>query len=94
MLQKGDIPADLTPWKVKEGYDYGNQTDWTFYDSANIEVDAVVNLHTDKLNEPVYFYLTKNGSEIQGSRVEFTPTVTHEPQAVIPTMKARVQMVM
>lgn len=91
LLQKGDIPADLTPWKVKEGYDYGNQTDWTFYDSANIEVDAVVNLHADKLNEPVYFYLTKNGSEIQGSRVEFTPTVTHEPQAVIPTMKARVQ---
>ena len=91
LLQKGNIPADLTPWKVKEGYDYGNQTDWTFYDDANIEVDAVVNLHTDKLNEPVYFYLTQNGKEIQGSRVEFTPTVAHEPQAVIPTMKAKVQ---
>lgn len=91
LLQKGNIPADLTPWKVKEGYDYGNQTDWTFYDDANIEVDTVVNLHTDKLNEPVYFYLTQNGKEIQGSRVEFTPTVAHEPQAVIPTMKAKVQ---
>lgn len=91
LLQKGNIPADLTPWKVKEGYDYGNQTDWTFYDDANIEVDAVVNLYTDKLNEPVYFYLTQNGKEIQGSRVEFIPTVAHEHRAVIPTMKAKVQ---
>lgn len=57
-------------------------------DGINIEVE--VNLHADKINEPVYFYLTKNGREIQGSRVEFTPTVAHEPQAVIPTMKAKV----
>lgn len=56
--------------------------------------NAAYLLHTDKLNEPVYFYLTQNGKEIQGSRVEFTPTVAHEPQAVIPTMKAKVQMVM
>lgn len=89
ILKSGDIPADLKPWDVKEGYDYNNQNDWAFYDDTNIEVDAVVNLHADKL-EPVYFFLTKDGKEIQGSRVEVTPQVAHEPQAVVPTMTAKV----
>lgn len=89
ILKSGDIPADLKPWDVKEGYDYNNQNDWAFYDDANIEVDAVVNLHADKL-ESVYFFLTKGGKEIQGSRVEVIPTIAHEHSAVVPTMKAKV----
>ena len=89
ILKSGDIPADLKPWDVKEGYDYNNQNDWAFYDDANIEVDAVVNLHADKL-EPVYFFLTKDGKEIQGSRVEVSPQVAHEHSAVVPTMTAKV----
>lgn len=87
-LRKGNIPADLKSWDVKEGYDYGNQNDLAFYDDVSMEVDLVVNLRTDKL-EPVYFYLTDEGKEIPDTRVEFTPKVAHEQEAVIPTMKTK-----
>ena len=91
-LKSGDIPADLTPWKVKEGVDTGVENDWTFYDDANIEVDAVVNLHVKTLGEVVYFFLTKEGKEIQGSRVSVTMSENTVDNALkVPTMKAKVQ---
>lgn len=91
-LKEGDIPADLTPWKVKEGKDIGGvENDWAFYDDANIEVDAVVNLRVKALGEVVYFFLTNNGKEIQGSRVSVMMTENLVDNAlVVPTMKAKV----
>ena len=84
----GNIPADYKKWDVIEGYDYGNQVDLAFYDDVSIEVDLIANIHADKL-EPVYFFLTDEGTEIPDTRVEFTPKVAHEQQAKIPTMKTK-----
>lgn len=89
-LKAGDIPADLQKWAVAEGFDYGNERDLIFYDDADVTVNAVVNLWADKL-EPVFFYLTKNGKEIVGSRVTYVPQVAHEHRAIIPTMSAKIQ---
>lgn len=91
-LKEGDIPADLTPWKVKEDRDVGGvENDWAFYDDANIEVDAVVNLRVNTLGEVVYFFLTNNGKEIQGSRVSVTMSENTVDNALkVPTMKAKV----
>ena len=90
-LKEGNIPADLTPWKVKEGKDTGVENDWAFYDDANIEVDAVVNLRVNTLGEVVYFFLTNNDKEIQGSRVSVTmPENTVDNALKVPTMKAKV----
>lgn len=91
-LKEGSIPADLTPWKVKEGRDVGGvENDWAFYDDANIEVDAVVNLRVNTLGEVVYFFLTKEGKEIQGSRVSVTMSENTVDNALkVPTMKAKV----
>lgn len=91
-LKSGDIPADLTPWKVKEGNDIGVENDWLFYDDANIEVDVVTNLRVKTLGEVVYFFLTKEGKEIQGSRVNVEMTENLVDNSIkIPTMKAKVQ---
>lgn len=90
-LKEGNIPADLTPWKVKEGKDTGVENDWAFYDDANIEVDAVVNLRVNTLGEVVYFFLTNNDKEIQGSRVSVTMSENTVDNALkVPTMKAKV----
>lgn len=90
-LKEGSIPADLIPWKVKEGKDTGVENDWAFYADANIEVDAVVNLRVNTLGEVVYFFLTNNGKEIQGSRVSVTMSENTIDNALkVPTMKAKV----
>ena len=91
-LKEGSIPADLTPWKVIEGRDVGGvENDWAFYADANIEVDAVVNLRVNTLGEVVYFFLTNNGKEIQGSRVSVTMSENTVDNALkVPTMKAKV----
>lgn len=91
-LKEGDIPADLTQWKKVEGRDVGGvENDWAFYDDANIEVDAVVNLRVNTLGEVVYFFLTKDGKEIQGSRVSVTMSENTVDNALkVPTMKAKV----
>ena len=91
-LKEGSIPADLTPWKKVEGKDVGGvENDWAFYADANIEVDAVVNLRVDTLGEVVYFFLTKEGKEIQGSRVSVTMSENTVDNALkVPTMKAKV----
>lgn len=92
-VKSGDIPADLTAWKVVEGKDVGGvENDWAFYDDANIEVDAVVNLRVNTIGEVVYFFLTNNGKEIQGSRVSVTMSENLVDNALaVPTMKAKVQ---
>lgn len=92
-LKEGNIPADLTPWKVKEGNDLGGvENDWAFYDDANIEVDVVANLRVKTLGEVVYFFLTNNDKEIQGSRVSVTMSENTVDNALaVPTMKAKVQ---
>lgn len=90
-LKEGSIPADLIPWKVKEGKDTGVENDWAFYADANIEVDAVVNLRVNTFGEIVYFFLTNNGKEIQGSRVSVTMSENTIDNALkVPTMKAKV----
>lgn len=91
-LKSGDIPADLRPWATKEGIDVGVENDLTFYDDANIEVNATINLRVNTLGEIVYFYLTNNGKEIQGSRVSYVMKEhTIDNEARLPTMKAKVQ---
>lgn len=73
-------------------YDYkeSSGTSDLVVSDADVTVNAVVNLWADKL-EPVFFYLTKNGKEIVGSRVTYVPQVAHEHRAIIPTMSAKIQ---